>query len=1203
MARLASIAKAGYYPTPQRVTEWIAGHLQREELEGGRLLDPCAGEGDAASSIAQTFHLESFGIEVDYERATKASYRMDHVIPDDVDVAKVSRDAFEVLWLNPPYDVVQGKRLEHKFLTHCTQFLAPNGILVYIVPQYVINAKIAGYLAKHFHTLRAYKFPDPEYADFRQIVVFGTKRAAPSDETEAEEDALYRACAGALPILAETVDPSGRYLIPPPQSIPDFYFYAKNLSDAEVIALMTESGVCSTTKWQEHFDPESELDSFRPLMRLKQGHLISLIAAGYIQNIRLEREAESILVKGRTYKKQVENEDEESKRLTDTFVTELVVLDLKAGEFEHIDDTGKLTAFSEKWNSILLQQVLDAYPPIYNMDYETALPPEKVQLLNRLSAHRRLPRRNICGLFEAQKHVATALYFLLQRQKNAVLVGEMSTGKAQPLDARILTPTGWTEMRKLRMGDAVIGADGQPHHVNGVFPQGEKDVYRVWFSDGSWAESCDDHLWLVNSPLRKWKHRPPRALPLREIRNHLAHASGNAQHFIPLVKPIEFDQRDFVIEPYVMGVLLGDGNLERLRVTTADHEILERITQRLPAGLSIKKVGTTRYDYAITGSKRGKKNPIRSALIQYGLIRCRSYDKFIPVDYLCGSVTQRVALLQGLLDTDGTTDKRQNGIEFYTTSGQLANDVQELVWSLGGTASLATHQTQYSYKGEKRVGRLSYRLRIKLPVDIKPFALSRKANAFRIPIRREPTRSIQHVEWVRRAPVQCISVDAPDGLYVTDNYVVTHNTSMGVALAALMGTDANPVFVMCPAHLVAKWKREILEILPGAYVEIVERIADVARFVRTVQALPAAQMAFAVCSKEMAKLGSGLEPAYTQKYEFELVRQAAYQADSPQLWKWIESKSSQWLSDIGSVDEDARLDDETENEGEDEDAVDPEMTLSPLFLQQAYLGRSRRFEMEPDEQLRALCSTPTPEDGYLILRERIYCPHCGTEVRDSDERLVGPEYFEKKKRFCQQCRSPLYQMIHLNHRGKREVDVAHLRTIRYPIAEFIRRNLSGFFGLFLADEVHEAKGHSTDVGYALSALEQACRHTVGMTGTIYGGYCSTLFSLLYRLDPKIRMQYHWSEMQRFVARYGILEEITFKGDGNVDDEDEFGVYTAKRRSRTYVRERPGISPELIVRLLNYTAFVQLADLGYDLVPLVEHLIDLDLAEDHREEYD
>lgn len=80
------------------------------------------------------------------------------------------------------------------------------------------------------------------------------------------------------------------------------------------------------------------------------------------------------------------------------------------------------------------------------------------------------------------------------------------------------------------------------------------------------------------------------------------------------------------------------------------------------------------------------------------------------------------------------------------------------------------------------------------------------------------------------------------------------------------------------------------------------------------------------------------------------------------------------------------------------------------------------------------------------------------------------------------------------------------------------------------------------------------------------------------------------------------EEVSFKGNGNADDDDEFGVFTAKRRSRTYVRERPGISPELIVRLLNYTAFVQLADLGYDLVPLYEELVELDLADDHREEY-
>ena len=228
MARLASVAKAGYYPTPERVTEWIANHL-RGDGEGGRLLDPCAGEGVAASHIAQTFRLESYGVELDYERATQASYRMDHIIADDIDMAKISREAFELLWLNPPYDVVQGKRLEHKFLTHCTQFLAPDGILIYIVPRHVIGAKIAGYLAKHFHSLRAYRFPDPEFGDFRQIVVFGIKRAWASDDTTVDEEALHRACAGTLPVLTETPDENEQFLIPAPHAVPEFYFYAKNL--------------------------------------------------------------------------------------------------------------------------------------------------------------------------------------------------------------------------------------------------------------------------------------------------------------------------------------------------------------------------------------------------------------------------------------------------------------------------------------------------------------------------------------------------------------------------------------------------------------------------------------------------------------------------------------------------------------------------------------------------------------------------------------------------------------------------------------------------------------------------------------------------------------------------------------------------------------------------------------------------------------
>lgn len=852
MARLASIAKAGYYPTPERVTEWVTRYVRPSNGAGGKLLDACCGEGIAAAKMAAACELESYGVELDLERANAAALRLDHVVADDIDMVKIAREAVELLWLNPPYDVVQGKRLEHKFITHCTQFLAPNGLLIYIVPQYAINAKIAGYLERWYHTLRAYRFPDPEFADYKQIVVFGIKREAACDDAQDQEQTLLNSCQRGLPLLTEVPTEDEIYELPHTRAISEFYFYAKNLSPEELIAAVSQSGVCNTAAWRENFDAASELDSFRPLMPLKEGHLISLIAAGHVQNIRLERNGERILVKGRTYKDQVENEDEESERVTDRFVTELMILDLEQGEFTRIDDTSKLAAFGEKWNVILLQRVMDSFPPIYRMDYETSLSPMQVQLLNSLSPHRRLPRRNSCGLFEAQKHVAAALYFYLQREKCAALVGEMSVGK----------------------------------------------------------------------------------------------------------------------------------------------------------------------------------------------------------------------------------------------------------------------------------------------------------------------------------------------------------TSIGTALAALMGEQANPVFVMCPAHLVDKWQREIQEILPSAYVEIVERIGDVARFARTVRRMSNERMAFAICSKEMAKLGSGHEPAYTQKHQLEFVPTKYNDANAPRVWDWLEGESAQWFESDADV---VKSESDESNDGEDWDAFDG--MLDEETLQAAYLGERENYPEDPSRALDSLQATPLLKDGYYLLREHIHCPRCGIEFRDAEERPVDENYFENKKRFCQACCTPLFQMIHLNQRGKREVNLLQLKTIRYPIAEYIRRKLPNFFGLFISDEVHEAKGHATDVGYAMGALAQSCRHTLGMTGTLYGGYASTLFSLLYRLDPKIRREYRWNEMQRFIARYGILEEVTFKSNGNVDDEDDIGVFTAKRRSKTYVRERAGISPELIVRLLNYTAFVQLADLGYDLVPLREHLIEIDLAEDHRKEYD
>lgn len=381
------------------------------------------------------------------------------------------------------------------------------------------------------------------------------------------------------------------------------------------------------------------------------------------------------------------------------------------------------------------------------------------------------------------------------------IADQMGLGKAQPLDAKVLTPTGWKAMGDIRVGDMVIGSDGCPVSVSGVFPQGEKEVFRITFSDSSQTECCDDHLWLVNTPYRRWSNYGGRVRSLKQIREHLIDGAGNRQHFIPIVAPVEFAENHLPLDAYLLGVLLGDGGLaHRVMFSSADAEIIASVKSALPEGVSVRYCG--KYDYAIVGGGAGKSNAVLNILRSMGLMGKRAEGKFIPEIYKFASVETRIAVLQGLLDTDGSVQK-DNNIEYSTVSRQLGEDVRFIIQSLGGIARIRTKKT---------TGQLVYRMSVILPEGIRPFRLSRKANAYHPRPKYPPSRSIAEVVSVGTKECQCIMVDAPDHLYVTDDFIVTHNTVQSIA--ALHALGAYPALIVVPASLKLNWQREVFGWLP-----------------------------------------------------------------------------------------------------------------------------------------------------------------------------------------------------------------------------------------------------------------------------------------------------------------------------------------------------------------------------------------------------
>lgn len=380
---------------------------------------------------------------------------------------------------------------------------------------------------------------------------------------------------------------------------------------------------------------------------------------------------------------------------------------------------------------------------------------------------------------------------------NVYLYGKAGTGKSQPLYSKLLTPTGWTTMGEVRVGDLVFSDDGKSTKVTGVFDRGIKKVYRVYMQDGSYTDTCDEHLWKIFTDNDKTNKKDGRAIALKDIK--VKRPNGRYDAYIPITKPVQFKAKKHIIDPYVLGVLIGDGCMmaEYASFTSVDKGIIEKVKSLLPDSLclSVHESDGKTTSYCIRKKVKNyntkSKNIVTDELKRLGLMYKKSLDKFIPDEYLYDSIENRVKLLQGLNDTDGYAGK--TSIEFSTSSEKLKNDYVELVQSLGGTCTTKERMPDYRGKDGKMPS-LSYRILVKLPNNINPFSLKRKQSKVAVRTKYFPYRHIEKVEFLGDMPTKCISVASKTHLYITDDYIVTHNTYLAEAIAECVLQQ--PVFII-----------------------------------------------------------------------------------------------------------------------------------------------------------------------------------------------------------------------------------------------------------------------------------------------------------------------------------------------------------------------------------------------------------------------
>ena len=371
-----------------------------------------------------------------------------------------------------------------------------------------------------------------------------------------------------------------------------------------------------------------------------------------------------------------------------------------------------------------------------------------------------------------------------------IIAGRPSMGKAQPLDAKVKTTTGWTRMGDLRLGDELASIDGRRSLVSGIFPQGVQPVYRVTFSDGRSTTCTGEHLWRVH--YRGWPE--PRVLETDQIAALLRRTRYRHRLWIDAPSGEFGESQTLPVDPYVLGALLGDGTLSgsSLRFSSAQSEMVERLLARAAPTFVLRAAGG--YDWRIVqtaGAHRAgvagvTPNGLMDALRGLGLWGKRAETKFIPDVYLSASRADRVELLRGLLDTDGRVE-RWGSMRFASTSERLARQVAELVRSLGGWCSVRSRGTMCTSRGVKKVGRTAFVCNIHHPDPRALFHLSAKRDRALAAPRRRWRPVFEAIEPAGVAETQCIAVTHPSRLYVTDDYVVTHNTAFALNVAQHVG--------------------------------------------------------------------------------------------------------------------------------------------------------------------------------------------------------------------------------------------------------------------------------------------------------------------------------------------------------------------------------------------------------------------------------
>lgn len=398
----------------------------------------------------------------------------------------------------------------------------------------------------------------------------------------------------------------------------------------------------------------------------------------------------------------------------------------------------------------------------------------------------------VAGLNDQSKPMSSLLF-----------TGATGVGKATTDSTRVPVfsedgSVAWKLAGDLVAGDYVFARDGSPTKVLGVFPQGERDVYRVTLADGRILDVSDNHLWAVYPRGESLDQGPTiystQTLMDQGLVTRLSDGREYVNYVVPMNQPVQWPVIDLPLDPYALGALIANGSLANKTLTflSGDEDIAEGIGQAIGA-VSWDRSSSRSYTWQFNEDVAWRDNTTRRIRTESvfvnelrPLIGTMVSERFIPKRYLCSSIEQRWALVQGLFDCDGSIEARGDGyydVVYKTGSQLLAEDIRTLLFSLGIGCSIIGHEiyVKVSHVDEHLFFRLSQK-KMNLAIEAQSVSKQHGKQFDYVGI-----RSIEKLD--AKESMTCIYVDNDEHLYQAGDFIVTHNTEITKQLAKILFGD------------------------------------------------------------------------------------------------------------------------------------------------------------------------------------------------------------------------------------------------------------------------------------------------------------------------------------------------------------------------------------------------------------------------------